>query len=322
MAAITNAIRTTEVTELIPADVINDAFILPPNRAPNTGQLVCWGVDMGAAGLGRGSTFRFPALSATDPTFTEASPRTEADDGFWGTLVKTETTETTATAVVVGLQGFVTDEALQDSGLDLQFFLRQQAEGMRKRISLDILLNTPNATNSTDKNGEQLTIANWNTWWSAWSAQDVNVGGEYMEVAALDTGAFGYLANQLSTTGASIQAPVGGAEVIMRAAQGLKGSYRGVNLLVSNDVAENGGSDHSNAIMAVAMRNLPGQVKVGSPLACVNWLHDGIPDVFQGLRLEAHRDAINTAGYYLTAQARYGTTITNNTNMRELIAVD
>lgn len=318
MAALTNATRGNELTELIPADIISD-IVLPADRSPDIGMGMAWAVQ--ASRIGRGSTFNFGKFNAVDPTHTEASPKTEAEETGFGTLVKHETTETTATAVVVGLTSFLSEEGKQDAAQSHADMLSRMVEGMRKRVSLDILLNTPNASNSSDFSAEELNKSNWGTAHAAFFAQDIRLPGMWQAVAALDTGQMRDLRKAFRSDGASIEA-TGRALDLFGVTQGTQGMLEGVVLVSGNDVAENDGSNHSGAIMAVGNGSNGAHMNIGSALGFVNWWDESEEDVVGMFKLFAMRDAPNPTGWYYTVSARYGTTITNQTAIREIISQD
>lgn len=306
MATTTGTTSTTTLGSLIRTEQMSK-IILDPNVAPSVHSLVAWTED---ASMGHSEKYRFNRLDEPTVTFTEASPKTEADTAGFGNADAINSTGSDADAAVVGVKRLLSYEAAQDAGFTAEQVVRNNLIGLRKRITTDLLLNLVGHTNSSDFSGLALDLTRWGTALAAFGAQNPTET-ELGIAAILHDDQYRDLSAALRSSSGAIEATGRGLS-LLKPLPGFKGYLEGVAIIVTGLVGAPDGSNWSGGLVTMGTMGALG-------LAVWNQGNTTKGYSVNGILNEMDRD-IDVQGDVIVTSARYGTCITSPANARELIS--
>lgn len=308
MATTTGSTTTSTLSSLIRTERLNE-LIKDPNVAPSIHGAVAWIED----GTGA-STYKFNQLDEPTMSFSEASGKTEDDTAGFGNADATNSSAATVTPVVVGVKKRLSYEGSSDSGLTIDDEIRNALIGLRKRITLDLLLNAKAHSNQSDFSGLPLTIDRIGLGQSAFGAQDpaMSEGGLAL---ILHNDGWRDFSQDMRNKNASLEA-TGRNRDLLKTLPGFKGYYEDMAVFVTGNVAAADGSNWSNAIVTIGR---------GGALGLAAWEHrprrpNASYHYMNGILVELDGDA-DTQADIIIVSARYGTTVTSAADARELISM-
>jgi hypothetical protein len=294
MSAIGNATTTTSIIEIVNSEVINGT-ILDDQRPAAVSDLVAWRIDCSA---GMSKVHTIAKWTSAPFTVTEASPVAETDE-----LTPTEQllTEIQVTAVVVGIYKYMSDEAAQDALIPLATGLfRENTIELGDQLDEDLLLNIQDATNTETFTGAPFNLAAFGTSKATYKAQNPNGtrsacvlhGSQVRDLASSVRG----------TTGAIFGGAMGpeGRTVVGNTSRAYLGQYEGFEMYEANNVPAQS-SDYTGAMMAAGER--------GALVLC-EWT----PVLHEAERVSERKST------KLVTTKRYGTGITDNSNLLEIVS--
>jgi len=294
MAAISNATTTTSIVEIVNSEVINGT-ILDAQRPAAVADLVAWRINA-ASGMSATHTIA-KWTSAAVPT-SEASPKGETDEFA---ITEQLLTEVQISAAVVGIYKYMSDEASQDALINLATgLLRESTIEMVDQLDEDFLLNIQSATNTANFTGAAFNLTNFGTAKATYKAQNPNGGSHAMVLHGAQLRDLA--ASIRSTTGAIFGGAMGpeGMTALGGTAQAFQGTLEGFSVYEANNVPTQS-SDYTGAMLAAGDRGA---------IALVEWTP---------IQHEAERVAERTSTKLVTSK-RYGTGITDNGNLLELVS--
>lgn len=290
-----NATTTTSVTEIIDSEFIS-RVILDANRPMSVVEQCFWMIDAGGISS---SVYAIPKWDKIDVPLSEAAGKAETVE-----FAATEKTlsDITVTAAVVGIRAALSMEAIDDTIVDLvAAIIRENMNAMREQLDEDGLLNFTSATNAEDFSTLTLTVDRLGVAIATLRAL-FPMGTRMCFVGA---------PKQISDLKASIRTNTGaifGGAMGNQAASGMMDArrlgfvdiYEGVEIYEGN-VPDFDGSNHSGGLFIGGERGA---------LATVVWR--GMTNVAD--------DEVRRLQTDLITYARYGTAITNQSHLVEVIS--
>ncbi len=296
MAVISNATTTTSLTEVVKSEEIS-TIVLEANRSAPIANAISWYRD--ASDI-RSLTFTQTIWERALVPTSEASGKAESDE-----FAVTEQTmaQVQVSHADVGIYKWLSDQARRRTVLSdvVAELVRQSIIEMFDQWNEDLLANITSATNASSFAAAPLTLANWGTARAAFLAQNPN--GERFAFAGHND-QFRDLTADLRATGGSIWAGSHGdqASGIMSNVQGgFRGFFEGFELYESGLIPAFDGSNWSGAMCSAG--NL-------GALMFVGWTK---------IMTESRR-VPTRKGDELVTSMEYGTGISNQSNLREVVS--
>lgn len=288
-----NETTTTSLTELIPAELIEE-IIGQENRATPIFDLVSWRKDMSAPGAG--ATWAVPYWEPS-----EVPSGTKTETGSF-TNVEATTADSVITPGVVGLARALTDVAAQDAKqADAMEMFMLNLRAMKQRLTTDVLALSTSATNTSDFSGTNFDLADFGVATTAFDAQFPYSG--FARVLIGHTNLVRDLKISLRSSGASLEATGRGLGVL-EMFEGDMYKLEGYTIIPSALLPQYDASNDSSMLVVVGND----ADRTWSTLARGMWWD---------LKNEIQREGLEQISYLITS-ARYGVGITKQANLREI----
>jgi hypothetical protein len=291
---VANETTTTSLTELIPAELIEE-IVGQENRATPIYDFVSWRKDMTAPGAG--ATWAVPAW---DPS--EVPAGTKAETASF-TNVEATLTELVFTPGVVGLSRELTDPAAQDSKQDAAEMFLLNLRAMKQRMTSDLLANITSASNTSNFSATNFDLGDWGVATAAFDAQFPYSG--FSRIAILSTNQMRDLKIDIRTSGATLEA-TGRGLGLLETFEGQAFAWEGYTIIPSALVPEFDASNDSGMLGIVGMD----ANRTWSTLARAIWWD---------LKNAIDRSEVAQMSKLITS-ARYATGLTKQANLREVVS--
>lgn len=299
MAALTTYAGTTEVTELIPTEVI-PSFVQGYEFRDRVGMQIAWGRP------GQGTVAvrfpRFNLMGATSGAGVPAGTKAESDV-FTDVLI--DTTESSITPGMVGFRLPISDEAVMNSsspagGAVPAQSLAECLEALAERIDTDILSSSTSATNQAGAVTDTYDLARFRSDLADWKALDVPAGARVCLTLG-HTAAEELLAAMHASSATMVTSRGDSAQ--LSASDGFIGTFHGV------DLYETGGLPTESTGLSGLM------TQAGAQRSAYGIVMNEMPNI----RPTRGDDAELRAVTYYVVRAHYGTGLTNPRRCLEIL---
>lgn len=278
--------NTTSVNDLISGVAIDD-LIMGANVPAHVFMGLAKIVDVPPGS----DTYRFPRWDTVSVSATLA----ESDEAAFTSIT---TSAESVNGSVYPVRSFLSDEAQHDAKLTVEMALARQAEILMDGMDKNFLAAISSATNTSNHTGVALDLDKWEVAKTAIIAKNPNAGdlvfiGTPKQVGDIETA--------IRSNGGGSMVVGAGSELFNSMPLSVyRGLYNGVHFFASTNVPDSGGADASAAFMVA-----------GAAIGMAFWFRMKSKGV----------DAAGRAGVDLMSYARYGLTIVNQNNLREVISL-
>lgn len=291
MAAVTNATRTTEMTETIDSEWI-DRMVQRVAETP----LVAMQVVRVINAMGATSSVWTIPLAANQVG--DAATITETDQA--ATAVNEFDSEVSLTVANIGISSFVSDQVKQRSTWSaMALAIRNGVHSVQDKLDEDVLSNSTSITTSIGSNATTHDLDNWNTVLTTFETQNATPGLPLASVWHPD--AFRDFHSSIITTSAALLGTAFGedARAQMQGRQGFKGVLDGVSVFTSDNIPADDTTGWGNILVTTPSSMGGGD---GGCLAAAFW---------KGVGAEAARgsDGARRSGDWLVTTSWYATGI-------------
>lgn len=285
------ATTTSTLDDLILSYGIDPVTLLE-HRGTALHRFIAWIRD---ASGDRSGVHKFPRYAKSD---VPAGTKTEGD-AF--STVAASTDGVDATAGVVGLGRELTDEANQDSGVEIESLIKMNERGLAERITSDLLSLNTSATNQTDESGNAFDLTIWGEAKTAFLAQNPNGMPQQLAFIA-HTDTIGQLEAAMRTTAAGYASREDTGSALFNALRGFKGVFEGISVFETTLIPQNDATNWSGAFAVIGPNGVYG---------LASWW-----DVRHRMQ-----PANNKATQEVYSSVRYGYALTDHANIHEVITV-
>lgn len=293
--AVQAGVNSTQANDLISSSGIVP-FVITAPRATPIYEALAMQLDFSSLGSNVGDIPSWDAAPATEET-------TEGDEVA---SVNYSTSKKSVTGVMLSTRALVTDQFVQDSGALGSTAVDEFAANIRNTIDLEVLELFKTATNVSDNTGVNLTIALWMASLALMKGQ--KPGGTICFVGS-NAQLRDIHADMIAGVGASQIAGAGNTIFSSDVQDGYLGTYHGVHIFESSNVAQNDGSNDVGGFLAISA-GAPGSSPARSGFALGVW---------RGLEARGlytpHRHGVDT-----TVSARVGFARASERMVRGLIS--
>lgn len=254
--AVQAGINSTTANDLIHSSGIVP-FVITAPRATPIYEALAMQLDFVALGSNVGDIPAWDAAPATEET-------TEGDEVA---SVDYTTSKKSVTGVMISTRSLVTDQFVQDSGALGSTSVDEMGANVRNTIDLEVLELFKTASNISDNTGVNLTIALWMAALAAFKAQKP---GSTICFVGSNAQLRDIHADMIAGVGASQIMGAGNGIFSSEVTDGYLGTYHGVNIFESSNVAAADGANDVGGFLAITA-GAPGSSPTRSGFALGVW---------------------------------------------------